>query len=153
MKRIVKLLAVFALAATGALAPGAARAQLKPEDLVRMRQGLMLTQKSQVGPMSAVAKGEAQMSDATVTQAANLATIAKLIPTTFAPETAGLSGSKAKKEIWQKPDEFKKALERLQAETAKLAEVAKTKDAGAFKTQFGAAAGACKNCHDQFRQE
>jgi cytochrome c556 len=151
--RIAKLLAVLAVIAGGALAPAAARAQLKPEELVRMRQGLMVAQKSQVGPMSAVAKGEAQFSDATATQAANLATIAKLIPMTFGQDTAGVSGSKAKKEIWQKQDEFKKAAETLLTETAKLAEVAKSKDAAAFKTQFGAVAGACKNCHDQFREK
>jgi cytochrome c556 len=153
MSRSVKLIALVALCAAGALAPSAAKAQLKPEELVKMRQGLMVAQKSQFGPMGAVAKGEAQMSDATVMQAQNLANVAKLLPPTFSQETSGVSGSKAKKEIWQKQDEFKKAAESLLVETAKLAEVAQKKDPAAFKTQYAAAANACKNCHDQFREK
>jgi cytochrome c556 len=151
MTRFVKAAAflatcVLALSST-------ASAQLKPEEMLKLRQGLMVAQKTQVGAMSAVAKGEAQMSDATATQAQNLATIAKLVPIGFGAESQNASGSKAKPEIWKNQDDFKKKAGDLQTATAKLADVAKTKDAQAFKTQFQAVAGACKACHDTYRQQ
>jgi cytochrome c556 len=151
MKRIVKaasFLAVSILALSST-----ASAQLKPEEMVKLRQGLMVAQKTQVGAMSAVAKGEAQMSDATVAQAQNLATIAKLVPIGFGAGSESAGTTKAKPEIWKDQDGFKKKAAAFQSETAKLAEVAKGKDAAAFKTQFAATTATCKACHDAYRKE
>jgi len=151
MSQLVKS---FAAAALFVAFTSVAQAQLKPEELLKLRQGVMVIQKSQVGPMSAVAKGEAPLSDATVTQAATLATVSRLIPVGFAPESQSAPGpTKAKPEIWKSFDEFKKRAEALATETAKLAEVAKKKDLEGFKTQFAATTAACKACHDTFRAQ
>ena len=61
--------------------------------------------------------------------------------------------TKAKGEIWKDNEKFKAASEKLQQESVKLAQVAKTGDQAALKTQFGATAQACKNCHDNFREK
>jgi cytochrome c556 len=151
MPLIVK---TFAAAALFVASTSVAQAQLKPEELLKLRQGVMVIQKAQVGPMSAVAKGEAPLSDATAQQAATLATVSRLIPVGFAPESQSAPGpTRAKPEIWKSFDEFKKKAEALATESAKLADVAKKKDLAAFKAQFAATTAACKACHDTFRAE
>ncbi len=58
--------------------------------------------------------------------------------------------SEAKANIWTDRTTFDAAVTRLQGEAGKLAAAS---DATAFKAQFPATGGSCKNCHDQFREE
>ncbi|WP_158094103.1 c-type cytochrome [Erythrobacter tepidarius] len=53
--------------------------------------------------------------------------------------------------IWEKPEEFKAAGQKLIDESAKLAELAKGGDKAAVGAQAMAMGGACKGCHDKFR--
>jgi len=58
--------------------------------------------------------------------------------------------TKAKPEIWTKPALFKEDNDKLENESAKLAELAKGGDFEVIKTQFGKVQKACKTCHDDF---
>lgn len=53
--------------------------------------------------------------------------------------------------IWQKPEEFKAASQKLTDESAKLASLASGGDKAAVAAQAMAMGGSCKGCHDQFR--
>ena len=53
--------------------------------------------------------------------------------------------------VWQKNDDFTRLGKAMQAETAKLAQVAASKDAAALKAQAFATGKACKACHDNYR--
>ncbi|TAD77948.1 MAG: cytochrome c [Sphingomonadales bacterium] len=53
--------------------------------------------------------------------------------------------------IWQKPEEFKAANQKLVDESAKLVSLAGGTDKAAVGAQAMAMGGACKGCHDQFR--
>jgi cytochrome c556 len=53
--------------------------------------------------------------------------------------------------IWEKPEEFKAATQKLLDESAKLAEIAPGADKEAVGAQVMALGGACKDCHDNFR--
>jgi cytochrome c556 len=53
--------------------------------------------------------------------------------------------------IWQKPDDFTKVGKAMMAATAKLQQVAATRDAGALKVEVIAAGKSCKACHDSYR--
>lgn len=77
-----------------------------------------------------------------------VAAMAKLPWAGFAP---GADSPKALPVIWKDAAKFKDLTEKVQAETAKLSAAAKTGNQEALKTAFGAAAGACKACHDDFR--
>jgi cytochrome c556 len=50
-------------------------------------------------------------------------------------------------------DDFKSKAEKMQAETAKLVQAAKTGDAAALKAQVGETGKACKACHDNYRNK
>jgi cytochrome c556 len=53
--------------------------------------------------------------------------------------------------IWEKPEEFKAAAQKLVDESAKLAELAPGGDKAAVGAQAMTMGGACKGCHDNFR--
>src|SRR6201996_3233880 len=53
--------------------------------------------------------------------------------------------------IWQKSDDFTKLAKAMQAETAKLKQVAAAKNAGALKDEAFTLGKACKACHDNYR--
>ncbi len=70
--------------------------------------------------------------------------------TWFPPGTAAEPGKPgAKPVIWTDRASFDAAVVKLQTEATKLAAVT---DAAGLKTQFPATGGACKNCHDTFRE-
>ncbi len=61
--------------------------------------------------------------------------------------------TKAKPEIWVKQDDFKAKMDKMNAETAKLAQVSRTASFDDIKKQFGATGATCKACHDDYRNK
>ncbi|WP_379921664.1 c-type cytochrome [Erythrobacter sp. R86502] len=53
--------------------------------------------------------------------------------------------------IWETPEEFKAAAQKLVAESAKLAAIAGGGDKAAIEAQAKVMGGTCKSCHDKFR--
>lgn len=53
--------------------------------------------------------------------------------------------------IWEKPEEFAQASQKLIDESAALITLAEAGDTAAIGDQVKAMGGACKNCHDTFR--
>lgn len=84
--------------------------------------------------------------------AANVKLFADAIGAWFPAGTGPDSGNEteAKANIWTDRATFDAAAAKLQAEAVKLAAAT---DAAAFKAQFPATGGSCKNCHDTFRAE
>jgi cytochrome c556 len=86
--------------------------------------------------------------------AAKVNEYAGLMGTWFPPGTGPETGVKteAKANIWTDRATFDTKLATLQTEAGKLVTATAT-DAAAFKAQFGATGGACKGCHEVFREE
>ena len=59
--------------------------------------------------------------------------------------------TEAKAEIWSKHADFEAAVTKLQTESAKLVEVAKTGDLDASKAQLDKVGDSCGSCHDAFK--
>jgi cytochrome c556 len=53
--------------------------------------------------------------------------------------------------LWQKPNDFTRLGKAMMAETAKLKQIASTKDAPALRTEVAAVGKSCKACHDSYR--
>ena len=53
--------------------------------------------------------------------------------------------------IWEKPDQFAEAHQRLVDASAQMITLAEGGDVAAVSDQVGAIGGSCKNCHDNFR--
>lgn len=150
MKRIALLSCTAALLAV-TLNAGA---QIKPEDAVHYRQGVYTALGWNFGPMAGMVKGEIPFdAKAFALRAERVAFLSTLPLEGFIPGSR-VGKTEAKAEIWDNMDDFKSKLETLQTESAKLAEVAKTATAlDAVKPQFGKVGQACKDCHDEYKEE
>ena len=143
--RVISLIAGMGMLAACATA----QAQRKPEELVADRQTLM----KEHGDLWKNIQESAKANNLPVVarDADKLAGNAKKIPALF-PEGSMTEKSKAKPEIWQKWPEFEAAAKKLETESVKLRDTAKTGNAeatGAVVKDFGR--NACGSCHTPFR--
>lgn len=91
------------------------------------------------------------VTDATKTMAG----LATALPTWF-PRGSGVEArakSEAKPDIWNDAAGFTAAASALQVQVSKLNQVALSGDMAAVKAQVRPTGGACKGCHDKYRQE
>src|SRR6266850_57786 len=140
-------MAVMVALALG-VAAGVVFAQAKPETLVKQRQSVMTLQGKYFGPLAAMAQGKAPYNaDIVQRNASYLEVLSKMPWDAFDPSTKDVK-SGALPEIYSNQAKFKEAADRLQSETAKLAQVSKSGDEGAVKAQIGAVGKACGGCHE-----
>jgi cytochrome c556 len=59
--------------------------------------------------------------------------------------------SRARPEIWQKPEAFAAELHRLHQASAALIQAVATGDKGVVRTSVGQVQGTCNSCHEKFR--
>jgi cytochrome c556 len=126
----------------------------KPEDQIKMRKAAFTLLSWNFGVIGAMAKGARPYDQAeAVKRAETVNDVAHLPWEAFVAGTESGSDTRALPAVWQSPDKFKANQERLQSETAKLVQAAKSGDAGQLKAQFGATAKACSTCHDDYRKK
>jgi cytochrome c556 len=149
-----RLLVAATAVATLAVSLSAAAQFRKPEDAIKYRQGAFTVMANHFGRVGAMANGKAPFdAKAAVDNMAVVSTLASLPFTAFQEGTDSGMPNRAKPEIWKDNAKFKAASEKMIGEIAKLDAAAKTGSLDAIKAAFGAAGGACKACHDDFRNE
>jgi|ERR1043166_6079875 cytochrome c556 len=77
---------------------------------------------------------------------------AEKIPSLF-PKGSTAGKTKAKPEIWEKPDDFSKGAKNLAKASGDLAAAAKTGNADDVNVKLKALGDACGSCHKAFRAE
>lgn len=159
----MKTLLKTSLLATTAvlLATSVAAQQMKPEDMMRTRQGVMMTMAWNMGKIKAQVEGPADKFDKTLT--ANAALVVKAVANSglgmlFGPGTDKPIGdvkTRVKPELFDpaNKEELGRIASNLAQNANKLAEVAAGGDQAAIKVQFGEIGKVCKACHDQFRND
>ncbi len=127
--------------------------QAKPEELLKLRQGLMQAMRSQWTPIAAFASGKADLPPNTAELATNLSMLAKIAPVGWAKGTESLPLAKTKPEAFgAKSSQFIDGWNALAAESAKLAESTKI-GPDAVKAQAANVDKLCKGCHDELYRE
>ena len=150
MKFLIPLVLASAAAATAF--PAAAQFA-KPEDAVKYRQSALFVMGQHFGRIGAMVNGKAPYdARAAVENAEIVAEMARLPWAGFGAGTDKLS-KRAKAEIWTEQAKFKEHNEKLVGETGKLLTAAKTNSLENLQTAFKATAGACKGCHDAYRND
>lgn len=149
MSRLIIVLAT----AAGLLAalPAAAQFQ-KPEDAVKYRKAAFTVMAAHFGRIGAMAQGRVPFDGAAA--AANAEIVADLSRLPFAGFVEGTSGTEKgqpKANVWSERAKFDAEAKKLQDETAKLLTAARANNLDQLKAAFGATAGTCKSCHDNFR--
>jgi cytochrome c556 len=134
---------------------GTALAQVKPEVLVKQRQAVMTLQGKYFGPIAGMASGKVSPYNADVVSrsATYLENLSQMAWDGFHENTKGEKNTKALPEVWSQKAKFDELAQRLQAETAKLGEVARAKNEAGVKQQYAAVGKVCGACHESFRQK
>jgi cytochrome c556 len=119
------------------------------QDVIDKRQKLM---KEQSAAAKAI-KGAVEAKDyATIeAKAKDLVSTADKIVEAF-PKGSTKGKTKAKDDIWAKPDEFSKNAKDLKKAASELADAAKAKDPG-MDVKVKAVGDVCSSCHKAFRAE
>lgn len=119
---------------------------------VKARHAQMQMVGYHIGVLGGIAKGEvpydAAIVDAAAKNIAHLATMEHATLWIAGTEQGTVAGSRAKAEVWSKPDDFKAKFSDM--EKAALALVGAA-DAGAVGAGMGALGGSCKGCHETYR--
>jgi cytochrome c556 len=119
-------------------------------DVIEKRQALM---KSNSADAKAIKAAVESKDYATIeTKAKDIMANAEKIPGLF-PKGSTTGKTKAKAEIWEKPDEFAKNPKNLSKAASELADAAKAKDDAAIAVKVKALGEVCGNCHKTFRAE
>ena len=149
----MKKLAIVVLALAG-IASASAIAQMKPEEAIKLRQSAMKLIGYNFGSIGAMVNDKKPYNkDEAIRNANRIDALSNHPFEFFGPGTEKGVDTKARAEIWKDGAKFTASAEKLQVESAKLAQVARTGDQAALKTQFGATAQSCKACHDDFREK
>lgn len=138
------------LGAAFTLASPASAQFAKPEDAIKYRQSALTVMGTNFGRLGAMARGTIPFDAAKAQEAAkNAAFVGHLPWEGFVANSFG-APSKVKGDPGANMAEFNQLRDKLIVELDKLPASAGTLDS--LKAQVGATGGACKNCHDKFRQ-
>jgi len=131
--------------------PAAAQFQ-KPEDAVKYRKAAFQVMATHFGRIGAMANGRVPFNGpAAAANAEVVAFVANLPFAGFVEGTSGTGKGDPLASVWTERAKFDAAAKKMQEEAAKLAVAAKANNLDQLKAAFGATAGTCKSCHDDFR--
>lgn len=117
---------------------------------IKFRKSVMKAVGGAMGSMSAVLKGQVSSAHA-VPLAETMNQLAKVAPHVF-PEGSDFGETTALEVIWEKPAEFKQAMDAFTSAAAAMPAAA-AKGGDAFAKAFGALGKSCKGCHENFREK
>ena len=150
----MKKLVIASLAVVGIVSAAAVVAQTKPEDAIKLRKaGMALIGYNFASLGAMVNEKKPYNKDEAVRNATRVDALSNHPFEFFGAGTDKGADHKASAAIWKDHAKFDQLATRMQNETGKLAQVARTGDLAALKTQFGATAQTCKACHDDFREK
>lgn len=144
MSRLTQFAAGIAVAALAAL-PLAAQAS-DPTDIIDYRKHVMKTLGEQTAMMNAML--QKKVPDENFAVHAQVLAIAA--STALMAFKENVEGGESKPDVWAKWPDFEKRMKELAANTAELAQVAKTGGAAAAAPKM-AGALTCRGCHETYR--
>jgi cytochrome c556 len=119
---------------------------------VKYRQAVMTAQGGHMSALNALLRGEVDHKDHVRGHVEGIGATAEMVRDLF-PAGSDKGETEALPAIWEKPAEFSKAVDALQAAAANLASAGRSGDMDAVRAAFGETGKACKGCHDNFRKK
>lgn len=129
-------------------------AESDPNEAIKFRKAVMEVVGGHTVALFAILQQKVPHQDALLYHAEGLAAIAKHAKPAFEQNTAGKGTEEttAKDKVWDGP-EFVERLGGLELASANLAAALKSGDGAAIGPAAQELGGACKGCHDKFREE
>jgi|SRR5688572_17353769 len=125
--------------------------QPKPEDEIKLRRAAYALTGYNFASLGAMAQEKKPYNKDEAIRNAEFVALLSTVPKGFFSEASQKGETKAKPDLWANKADFDKKMERMNAETAKLPQVARTGDFAALKKQVADTGATCKACHDDYR--
>lgn len=149
---MLKLALVSGVAA--ALFAAVATAAVKPETAIRYRQSVYTMIGWNFSPMVGMIKDKTPWNQTEfAVHAERIAQLAPQLLEGFPDGSDKGAETEAKADIWKNMDDFRSRMNDLVRESKTLADIARAGDEAKTREQFRKTAGACKSCHDKYRNE
>lgn len=158
MNNALRRLSVVAAAAAMAGIATVALSQEPPkptaEQAIKYRQSVYKVILWNFGPMAAAMQDKADYdAQRFERQAARVAIMAPMLLEGYPHGSHTGATTRAKPEIWQNHAEFQQLMTAMVEKASALAEVAKEGNEDKSKAAFGELGGACRACHDKYRND
>ncbi|KUM03237.1 cytochrome c [Chromobacterium subtsugae] len=122
-------------------------------DPISQRKDALKQYKPVIGEMGKMLKGDTPYNkDEFAKLAVKLEQLSQQ-PWQYFPAGSGAGRTDARPEIWSKPADWQKAIERHKAATANLKQTAQGGDLAAVRKAFADTQQTCKACHKDFRKD
>jgi cytochrome c556 len=122
----------------------------KTEDAIKYRQSAFTVMGTHFGRLAGMARGAIPYDAARAQESARIAATVGHLPWEGFVASSYAAPAKVKGDIAANLADFKALQDKAEAELDKLPAAAGNLDS--LKAQVGATGGACKNCHDKYRQ-
>ncbi len=149
----LKLITYLMGALTLMMAFSASAQFAKPEEAIKYRKSALSVMGTHFSRMAAMAQGKAPFDAKQLSENEAVYEVVSKLPWQAFGEGTDKGDTKAKAEIWKDAVKFKEAQDKLMTESLKLSAAAKSGKLDDLKTAVAAVGGACKNCHDNFRDK
>lgn len=126
-------------------------ADTTPEDAKDYRSAVMTALRGHIGAASMIVRGLVENRGQLLGHAEGLASTANELTHVF-PEGSNVGDSEALPAIWERPDEFAGAVQKMRDATAAFEEAAADGDQEAIGAAFREVGMSCRGCHDNFRK-
>ena len=126
-------------------------ADTTPEDAKDYRSAVMTSLRGHIGAASMIARGLVENDGHLVDHAKGLAAGAKELSRVF-PKGSNVGETEALPLIWEEPEAFAEAVEKLQDATAAFVVAAESGDGEAISAAFRNVGMGCRGCHDRYRE-
>jgi cytochrome c556 len=136
---------------TAALTVTLTAAAAADEGMINYRKSVMKAVGGHTTAIAGIVKGDVPFQQDLKGHITALAALSQMAGQIF-PEGSDKGDTTALPSIWQKPDDFRKAMTAFQSAAANLAKVADA-DPKAAAAAFGDLTKTCKGCHDDFRKK
>jgi len=119
---------------------------------IKYRQSVMKSIGGHMGAIVGILKGQTINKEHLAVHTQGIAELSKIVGHIF-PKGSDFGETEALPAIWEKPDDFSKAVKMLQDAAGEMNEAGMSGDLGMVGQALGGLGKACKNCHENFREK
>ena len=124
----------------------------EPEDIIKYRQSVMLSQRAHMAAATAIIQGKVDFKDQLSHHVKSLEATTKDIPALF-PKDSDFGDTKALDAVWKNNTEFLKSAKNAREKSQALAKTVASGDTKNYAPRLKELQEACRSCHKDFRKE
>lgn len=149
---IIRMKQLFMIGIAGLITMPAVSLSAESEDLIKYRRGTMKAIGGHMSATSLIVRGKVPHKGQLKQHVNALKLLTNDIPALF-PEDSDFGETRAKAEVWEKPDDFIKAAKTANDSIASLLKAVEGGNDSEILAGFKKVGEGCKGCHKNFREK